>query len=132
MATVTRSSVPTPLTTAAASSSALMLSVNIFQLPAMNFLRISGDLHFLGNAPVDLVLIPLGELRVRLREMPAARERLGGQRRRMRCFEHGVAVGVDQLLLRLRMAAPQEEYRRLLALADEADDRVGELLPPLA
>src|SRR5262245_16326428 len=39
MATVTRSSLPTPLRTAAANSRALARVVYIFQLPATNFLR---------------------------------------------------------------------------------------------
>ena len=70
----------------------------------------SASCQLIGDRPADLQGgIGFGEMRA------AEESARGGKRRRVRGFQHGVAVGVDPFRLALGIAAPQQEDHPVVA-----------------
>ena len=70
---------------------------------------------------------------VALQEMLVAKEAaIGTERTGMRAPEHQMARGVDEGCLAACGGAPQHEHEMLPVLAEQADDLVGEGLPPVS
>ncbi len=66
-------------------------------------------------------------------EMAAAAEaEVGGERRRVRCFQNPMSFGVDQSAFFLSVGTPEQKNDVLALCADGVDDGIGEFLPAFA